>query len=165
MQEVRLDAGFGFHKKSRERGVCLRDGMNVASTAHQDDTARFGTAPATSVLDVNCREHAIDNLCLVDSSFSVSIGAVSPTLTIANSLRVGDHLLERLHQRVGYSRSSSQMSAPGTPTYAASAASGMKLEAGPCMAASACPKRGSRHCRTRRPTFSKPRRYSPWRCP
>jgi choline dehydrogenase-like flavoprotein len=33
----------------------------------------------------------------VDGSFFVSSGAVNPTLTIiANALRVGDHLLERL---------------------------------------------------------------------
>jgi choline dehydrogenase-like flavoprotein len=90
-------ADLGFHKKSHERGVYLHEGMNIAATAHQAGTAKFGTDPATSVLDVNCKAHEIDNLYLVDSSFFVSIGAVNPTLTIiANSLRVGDHLLERL---------------------------------------------------------------------
>jgi choline dehydrogenase-like flavoprotein len=49
------------------------------------------------VLDLNCRAHDIDNLYVVDGSFFVSSGAVNPTLTIvANALRVGDHLLERL---------------------------------------------------------------------
>ena len=39
----------------------------------------------------------MDNLYVVDTSFFVSIGAVNPSLTaIANALRVGDHLLERL---------------------------------------------------------------------
>jgi len=39
----------------------------------------------------------LDNLYVLDSSFFVSIGAVNPTLTIiANTLRVGEHLLERL---------------------------------------------------------------------
>ena len=39
----------------------------------------------------------MDNLYVVDASFFVSIGAVNPSLTvIANALRVGDHLLERL---------------------------------------------------------------------
>ena len=39
----------------------------------------------------------VDNLYVVDSSSSASIGAVNPMLTtIANALRVGDHLLERL---------------------------------------------------------------------
>jgi choline dehydrogenase-like flavoprotein len=49
------------------------------------------------VLDLNCRTHDVDNLYVVDGSFFISSGAVNPTLTIiANALRVGDHLLERL---------------------------------------------------------------------
>jgi choline dehydrogenase-like flavoprotein len=90
-------ADLGFHEKSHQRGVYLHEGMNIAATAHQAGTARFGTDPATSVLDVNCKAHELDNLYVVDSSFFVSIGAVNPTLTIiANALRVGDHLLSRL---------------------------------------------------------------------
>jgi len=90
-------ADLGFHQKSHQRGVYLHEGMNIAATAHQAGTARFGTDPQTSVLDTNCRAHELDNLYVVDSSFFVSIGAVNPTLTIiANALRVGDHLLERL---------------------------------------------------------------------
>jgi choline dehydrogenase-like flavoprotein len=90
-------ADLGFHKKSHERGVYLHEGMNIAATAHQAGTARFGTDPATSVLDLNCKAHELDNLYLVDSSFFVSIGAVNPTLTIiANALRVGEHLSSRL---------------------------------------------------------------------
>lgn len=39
----------------------------------------------------------LDNLYVVDTSFFPSIGAVNPALTaIANSLRVGDDLLDRL---------------------------------------------------------------------
>jgi len=87
----------GFHRKSHERGVYLHEGMNIAATAHQAGTARFGTDPETSVLDVDCKAHEFDNLYVVDSSFFVSIGAVNPTLTvIANSLRIGEHLLGRL---------------------------------------------------------------------
>ena len=69
----------------------------IAGVAHQAGTCRFGTDPRTSVLDVNCKTHELDNLYVVDTSFFPSIGAVNPSLTvIANSLRVGDHLLERL---------------------------------------------------------------------
>jgi choline dehydrogenase-like flavoprotein len=49
------------------------------------------------VLDVYCKAHELDNLYVVDASFFVSIGAVNPSLTVmANAIRVGDHLLERL---------------------------------------------------------------------
>ena len=57
----------------------------------------MGADPATSVLDVDCRAHEVDNLYVVDTSIFPSIGAVNPALTaMANALRVGDHLLERL---------------------------------------------------------------------
>jgi choline dehydrogenase-like flavoprotein len=49
------------------------------------------------VLDTNCKAHELDNLYVADPSFFVSIGAVNPSLTaIANAIRVGDHLLQRL---------------------------------------------------------------------
>jgi choline dehydrogenase-like flavoprotein len=90
-------ADLGFHKKSHQRGVYLHEGLNIAATAHQAGTVRFGADSASSVLDVDCKAHELDNLYVVDSSFFVSIGAVNPTLTIiANALRVGDHLAERL---------------------------------------------------------------------
>ena len=69
----------------------------VAGCAHQVGTCRFGTDPATSVLDTNCQAHELDNLYVVDTSFFPSIGAVNPALTaMANALRVGEHLRERL---------------------------------------------------------------------
>jgi choline dehydrogenase-like flavoprotein len=65
--------------------------------AHQNGTIRFGRDPKTSALDVNCKAHDLDNLYVVDGSFFPSSGAVNPGLTImANALRVGDHLLQRL---------------------------------------------------------------------
>jgi choline dehydrogenase-like flavoprotein len=54
-------------------------------------------SPETSALDVHCRAHEVDNLYVVDGSFFPSSAAVNPALTImANALRVGDHLLERM---------------------------------------------------------------------
>jgi choline dehydrogenase-like flavoprotein len=69
----------------------------IAGVGHQSGTCRFGTDPRQSVLDLNCRAHELDNLYVVDTSFMPSIGAVNPSLTaMANALRVGDHLLQRL---------------------------------------------------------------------
>jgi len=71
--------------------------LPVEGVGHQVGTCKFGEDPATSVLDLHCRTHEIDNLYVVDGSFFCSSGAVNPTLTIiANALRVGDHLIERL---------------------------------------------------------------------
>ena len=62
--------------------------------------AASAPSPATSVLNTDCRAHEVDNLYVVDTSFFPSIGAVNPALTaMANALRVGDHLLERLGAR------------------------------------------------------------------
>ncbi|MFJ1702574.1 GMC oxidoreductase [Kitasatospora sp. NPDC088346] len=75
----------------------LHKGMPIGATAHQAGTVRFGTDPASSALDPLCKAHDLDNLYVVDTSFFPSIGAVNPSLTaIANALRVGDHLTERL---------------------------------------------------------------------
>lgn len=75
----------------------LNKHIPIAGVGHQSGTCRFGTDPRNSVLDVNCKAHELDNLYVVDTSFFPSIGAVNPSLTaIANSLRVGNHLLERL---------------------------------------------------------------------
>jgi choline dehydrogenase-like flavoprotein len=79
------------------RALYMKNDVGVAGVAHQSGTCRFGTDPATSVLDINCKAHELDNLYVIDTSFFPSIGAVNPALTaMANALRVGDHLLERL---------------------------------------------------------------------
>ena len=79
------------------RHAYLKNEIPVAGVAHQAGTCRFGPDPATSVLNTDCHAHELDNLYVVDTSFFPSIGAVNPALTaMANALRVGDHLLERL---------------------------------------------------------------------
>jgi len=74
-----------------------RSHIPLQAVGHQCGTCRFGSDPNTSVLDLNCRTHDIDNLYVVDGSFFPSNSGVNPTLTImANALRVGDHLAQRL---------------------------------------------------------------------
>jgi choline dehydrogenase-like flavoprotein len=85
------------HPHLFERALYLGQNVPIGGTAHQAGTMRFGTDPSQSVLDLNCRAHGIDNLYVTDAGFFPSIGAVNPTLTIiANALRVGDHIAERL---------------------------------------------------------------------
>ena len=65
--------------------------------AHQAGTCRFGTDPAASALNTNCRAHELNNLYVVNTSVFPSIGAMNSALTaMANALRVGDQLLTRL---------------------------------------------------------------------
>ncbi len=87
----------GAHPVLLERSLYLGQNVPIGGTAHQAGTARFGTDPATSVLDLDCKAHELDNLYLADASFFPSIGAVNPTLTIiANALRVADKIKLRL---------------------------------------------------------------------
>lgn len=89
--------GHECHQGLFARNLFLGERIPLAGVAHQNGTIRFGEDPATSALDVNCKAHELDNLYVVDGSFFPSSGAVNPALTImANALRVGDHLIERL---------------------------------------------------------------------
>ena len=87
----------GHHPVLLERSLYFGKDIPVGGTAHQAGTARFGSDPATSVLDLDCKAHDLDNLYLADASFFPSIAAVNPTLTIvANALRVADIIRARL---------------------------------------------------------------------
>ncbi len=85
------------HPHLLERSLYLGKDIPIGGTAHQAGTMKFGPDPASSVLDLDCRAHQLDNLYVVDAGFFPSVGAVNPTLTIiANALRVADHLAGRL---------------------------------------------------------------------
>jgi len=89
--------GHACHQGLFSRSLFVGQRIPLAGVAHQNGTIRFGRDPKSSALDANCRSHDVDNLYVVDGSFFPSCGAVNPALTImANALRVGDHLLERL---------------------------------------------------------------------
>ena len=80
-----------------DRSLYLGKNIPLSGTAHQAGTCRFGSDPTTSVLDLDCRAHEVENLYVTDASFFPSVGAVNPTLTIvANALRVADILRDRL---------------------------------------------------------------------
>jgi choline dehydrogenase-like flavoprotein len=84
-------------RHGRTAPVFLTSRLGVSGVSHQNGTLRFGFDPTTSVLDLNCKAHDVDNLYVVDGSFFPSSSAVNPSLTImANALRVGGHLLRRL---------------------------------------------------------------------
>ncbi len=89
--------GHECHEGLFSRNLYAGRRIPLAGVAHQVGTVRFGRDPRTSALDPDCRAHEVDNLYVVDGSFFVSSGAVNPALTImANALRVGERLLERL---------------------------------------------------------------------
>lgn len=78
-----------------------RVGVAGETTILQGGTCRFGTDAATSVLDADCRAHAVKNLYVVDGSFLPTSGGVPLTLTIAaNSFRVADRMIAALKKGV-----------------------------------------------------------------
>ena len=99
---LQQQTGCGIHGHNCHQGLFSRNlfvGQKIplAGVAHQNGTIRFGRDPKSSALDVNCKAHELDNLYVVDGSFFPSSAAVNPALTImANALRVGDHLMERM---------------------------------------------------------------------
>jgi choline dehydrogenase-like flavoprotein len=75
------------------RVLTLRTGDNNSTLGHVCGTCRFGTDPATSVLDPNNRAHEVDNLYVVDASFFPSSTGLNPSLTVAaNALRGATHI-------------------------------------------------------------------------
>jgi choline dehydrogenase-like flavoprotein len=102
LHKLRMEPDHLFH-----RFAYLKNEIPVAGCAHQAGTCRMGSDAATSVVNPDCRAHQLDNLYVVDTSVFPSIGAVNPALTaMANSLRVGDHLLERMGARAAVATTS-----------------------------------------------------------
>lgn len=73
-KEVMRKAGFP---------VVLTHTFGRKTTSHQCGTARLGSDPRTSVVDLNCRSHDIENLYITDASVLPTSAAVNPALTIA----------------------------------------------------------------------------------
>jgi choline dehydrogenase-like flavoprotein len=72
--------------------------FNGAPTPNlQAGGCRFGTDPATSVLDVDCRVHDCENVYVSDGSFMPTGGSVPFTWTIyANAFRVAERVIASL---------------------------------------------------------------------
>jgi choline dehydrogenase-like flavoprotein len=67
---------------------------------HPCGTCRFGSDPASSVLNADNRSHRVDNLYVVDASFMPRSGAVNPSLTIAaNALRASAGIARAVRAR------------------------------------------------------------------
>jgi choline dehydrogenase-like flavoprotein len=80
----------------REAGypLILVERMGIDTNSHQCGTLRFGSDPATAVLDPYCKAFDLDNLYVVDSSYFPSSAAMNPALTIAaQALRVAEHMI------------------------------------------------------------------------
>jgi choline dehydrogenase-like flavoprotein len=63
--------------------IVLTHTFGKKTTSHQCGTARLGDDAKTSVVDLNCRSHDIENLYITDASVLPTSAAVNPALTIA----------------------------------------------------------------------------------
>jgi choline dehydrogenase-like flavoprotein len=87
------------HRRLRGHRVLFLTYSPTLNFGHPSGTLRFGTDPATSVLDPDCKAHDLDNLYVADSSFMPSSMGVNPSLTIAaNALRVAEGIAVRMGQ-------------------------------------------------------------------
>lgn len=63
--------------------IVLTHTFGRKTTSHQCGTARMGSDPETSVVDLDCRSHDVENLYITDASVLPTSAAVNPALTIA----------------------------------------------------------------------------------
>lgn len=100
-----LDVKIGTHLGKKAKNILRRMGaqdisMNISEAPPPNLVAggcRFGINPKTSVLDINCKTHDLNNLYVADASFMPTGGSVPYTWTIyANSFRVADAILDNL---------------------------------------------------------------------
>jgi choline dehydrogenase-like flavoprotein len=62
-----------------DRSTHLGGRLGVSGVAHQNGTVRFGSDPATSAREGNCKLCEVDNLDVVASGFLVSSAANPPS--------------------------------------------------------------------------------------
>ena len=77
--------------------VATEDAILKLIGDHQMGTCRMGDDPKTSVVNRFCRLHDVGNVFVVDSSFMPTGLGLNPMVTVvANALRVGTHIVDRL---------------------------------------------------------------------
>lgn len=65
--------------------------------SHHMGTTRMGNDPATSVVDLNCKVHGIENLYIGGSSVFPTVGYANPTFTIvALAVRLAEHIKTKI---------------------------------------------------------------------
>jgi choline dehydrogenase-like flavoprotein len=70
LQTACKEHGHECHQGLLARSLYAGQRIPLAGVAHQNGTVRFGSDPRTSAPDVHCRAHDVDNLYVVDASFS-----------------------------------------------------------------------------------------------
>jgi len=88
-------SGLGtFHLSDDEKEFLAHpERQEFNSNSHNIGTTRMSVAPASGVVDVNCRVHGVDNLYVAGSSVFPTSSHANPTLMIiALALRLADHL-------------------------------------------------------------------------
>ncbi len=84
-------------KEIERMGVGQLDKEDISlitgDSSHHMGTTRMGVDPKTSVVDVNCKVHTMDNVYIAGSSVFTTGSCVNPTFTIvALSIRLADHI-------------------------------------------------------------------------
>ncbi|POA74910.1 GMC oxidoreductase [Pseudomonas sp. GW531-T4] len=92
-----------FTDRPNWQGVFKKDSMVTTDADvkligdHQMGTCRMGDDPKSSVVNRFCRLHDTPNVFVVDSSFMPTGLGLNPMVTVvANALRVGTHIVDRL---------------------------------------------------------------------
>lgn len=63
--------------------IVLTHTFGRKTTSHQCGTARMGSDPRSSVVDLDCRSHDVENLYITDASVLPTSAAVNPALTVS----------------------------------------------------------------------------------
>lgn len=67
----------------------------IEDASHHMGSTRMGINPDTSVVDVNCKVHTMDNIYVAGSSVFATSSCMNPTFTIvALAIRLADHIKE-----------------------------------------------------------------------